>query len=70
MASTTSAAAAKTSKTDSVTIGLLAAGTFFVVGYTLVRALLLQPALQSEDVVINSIVPHETALWNAGADSL
>ncbi len=69
MTSTTSTAAAKTSQTDSLTIGLLTAGTLFVVGYTLVRALLFQPALQSEDVVINSVIPHEATLWNADFDS-
>lgn len=70
MNSTTSTNVAKTSKTDNLTVGLLLASTLFIVGYTLVRTLLVQPALQNESVVINSVIPHEATLWNADVDSL
>ncbi|MEM9809179.1 MAG: hypothetical protein AAF959_28330 [Cyanobacteria bacterium P01_D01_bin.56] len=62
---------ASSSKTGSeqLTIGFLVAGILFIAGYTLTRTLLMQPAPQSENAVVNSVIPHEATLWNADIDS-
>ncbi|MEM6252791.1 MAG: hypothetical protein AAF821_07705 [Cyanobacteria bacterium P01_D01_bin.156] len=54
---------------DQLTAGFLAAGVLFIVGYTLTRTLLAQPTPQSENVVVNSVIPHEATLWNADIES-
>lgn len=54
---------------DRLTISFLAAGILFVAGYTLTRIVLMQPALQGDDIAVSMPVPHEAALWNADINS-
>jgi len=55
---------------DRLTAGFLAAGILFVAGYTLTRTYLLQPTVQNDNAVVNTVVPHESTLWNATFEDL
>ena len=65
-----SSASSTSTNSDTLAIGLLTAGTLFVVGYTITRALLSQPAPQLESVVVEPVVAHEATMWNADMDVL
>lgn len=66
---TTSTASSSKTGSDQHAVSFLVAGILFIVGYTLTRTLLMQPAPQGENAVVNSVVPHEATLWNADIDS-
>ena len=55
---------AKSSSSDRAAAGFLVAGLAFIVGYTLVRAVFLQPAVMGEATTADSVVSHEATLWN------
>jgi len=55
----------QTSSLDKAVMGLFAAGAMFVLGYTVVRVSLAQPAAESTAANndIEVVIPHQGALW-------
>ncbi len=64
MASQTRTVSTQTSSLDKALIAGLAALAMFVVGYTVVRVSLVQPAADSSTDVTNTVIPHEAELWS------